>query len=160
MSITDLKVQGFSSPNAIASFVASGGIPASVQTGGNVFPIASLGTKTLVVKVSTDGGATYPTTKTHTFSADAVGLTLAALIADIQADATFMSGLTVFPVGTSELGIKTTVSGNRALKVDATSTGIGVALLQFLSGQIGNGSVTTIVDVIQDNNGQYVLFFL
>jgi hypothetical protein len=80
------------------------------------------------------------------------------VLADILGDATFMSPLTVYKQ-VDEIAIKTKVAGNRALKIDATSTGIGVSLLQFISGQIGNGSITAIVSIVQDNSGQFVLFF-
>ena len=169
MSITDLKVRGFSIPQDLASFVAGGGVIPVIKTGGNVFPM-NLQTKTLVLKISTDGGSTYATTRTHTFAAGAgVGgqagyhLTIAEVVAEIIADAAFMGGgtpdLTVYAAGV-ELAIKTKVAGNRALKVDATSTGIGAGLLQFLSAQVANGAVTSIVSIIQDSSGQFVLFFL
>ncbi len=166
--IADLKIRTFSTPNALAAFVAGGGIPAIIQTTGNVFPMTTIGDKTLVLKISVDGGATYGITRTHTFTTDVlddedavvstVGDSLAALLADIQADAVFMSGLDVYAVD-DEIFIRTQVAGNRALKIDASSSGIGVNLLQFLSGQISNGAITTLVQIFQDNNGQYVLFF-
>lgn len=163
--ITDLKSYSVPTHKQVASFVQGGGIAAIVQTAGNAFPM-NLATTTLVVKVSTDGGATYPTTKTHTFgNGSGTGgqlhyfMSISEVVADIVADATFMSGLVVYALG-NELAIKTAVSGNRALKVDATSTGIGGALLQFQSNQIGNGSITTIVSIVCDAaNGQFVIFF-
>lgn len=163
--ITDLKAHSVPTYNQVAAFVQGGGLPAIVQTAGNVFPM-NLATTTLVVKVSTDGGATYPTTKTHTFgNGSGTGgqlhyfMSIAEVVTDILADATFMSNLLVYALGV-ELAIKTAVAGNRALKVDATSTGIGASLLQFQSAQVGNGAVTAIVSIVADSaNGQFVIFF-
>lgn len=172
--ITDLKFAMFSTPAALAAFVTGGGGNALVQSGDNVFPMELEG-ETLVIKVSSDGGSTYPVTKTHTFGAgsgedhtgddpagpDQTGffMSLDEVIEDIQDDDTFMSGLLVYKYGTAQIVIKTSTVGNKALKVDATSTGIGVDLLQFLSDQIGNGSVSSVVSVIADSNGQFLIFY-
>jgi hypothetical protein len=174
VAITDLKVQSFQSPVALASFVAGGGIPAKVKTGGNVFPMELEG-ETLLIEISTDGGATYAAPVTHTFLAgsgtdhsldvppgpDQTGfyMSIEDVVADIVADGTFMADLVVYAEG-DELVIKTAVAGNRAIRVDATSSGIGAGLLQFLSDQVGNGAVTTIQQIVVDNNGQFVIFFL
>jgi len=162
VAITDLKVQSFPNFNALVDFVAGGGVPARVQTGGNEFPM-DLDGETLLIEISTDGGATYASPVTHMFGAGpgAGGVydTIAEVVAEIQTDDTFLADLIVYAVG-NELVMKTKVAGNRAVRVDADSTGIGADLLQFLSDQVGNGAVTTIQQIIQDNSGQYVLFFL
>ena len=156
--MTDLKCQTLDDANAVVAFVRGGGLPALVQTAGNVFPM-NLNGLTLVVKISTDGGATYPTTRTHTFTGLDPFNDIATVVAEIVADAVFMStDLVVYAVG-NELVVRTKVAGNKALKVDAASTGIGAAVLQFLANQVGNGSVTTVISVVQDNSGKFVLFF-
>lgn len=100
----------------------------------------SLGTKTLVLKLSTDGGSTFPTTRTHVFGAGPFA-NIGAVITDITSDAPFISGLSFTPSSTA-LKIQWTAStGDQAvLKVDATSTGIdGAGLLQFTPDQHAAG---------------------
>jgi hypothetical protein len=164
VAITDLKIGTFRTPGELADFVKTGGIPATVITGGNVFPMAALPAKTLTLAFSTDGGSTYPggSDRSHVFGAGPFA-TIDDVVADIVADAPFMGAapadlIYVFAL-VDELVIKTVVSGNRALKVKIASTAIGAGLLQYLGDQVGNGSITTIQQILTDASGQYVIYF-
>jgi len=157
----DLKMKICDVPTEVTEFARGPGVPASVQTTGNVFPM-NLNGNTIVLKISSDGGTTYPTTRTHTFAAANPYNSIADVVADVIADATFLGGgsvdIQVFAVG-SELLIRTKAVGQKALKIDATSTGIGAGKLQFASNQVGNGTVSTIISIVPDASGKYVIFF-
>ncbi len=113
---------------------------AAVTTSGNTFPITLANTNTLVVKLSTDGGATFPTTKTHT-SAGATYNTIDDLITALTGDATFMNGA-LFTVTKSgvELILTTVATGElNVIKIDATSTAISPTKIAYTSNQLGTG---------------------
>jgi hypothetical protein len=117
------------------TFVAQG----PVLLSGAQPSFSSLPTTTLVLKISTDGGSTFPTTRTHTFGAGPFA-NIAAVIADISADAPFMTGITLTAVATALKIQYSTLTGDQSvIKVDATSTGLGANKLNFTSGQQAAG---------------------
>jgi len=118
------------------TFVAAG----PVLLSGDNPSFSALPTTNLVLKLSTDAGATFPTTRTHTFGAGPFA-NIAAVIADITADGTFMTNLTVTSVGT-KLKIQwnpASPTDQNVMKVDATSTALGSNKLQYTSGQQAAG---------------------
>jgi hypothetical protein len=118
-------------------YVAKG---ASVTTSGNTFPITLGNNNTLVVKLSTDGGATFPTTKTHT-SAGASYNDIDALVAALSGDAVFTNGnlFTIGKVG-DELKLTTAATGEaNVIKIDAASSAISPTKIAFTSNQSGRG---------------------
>ena len=159
MAITDIKVKTFQNHNDLVRFFRGGDGQAEVATGGNSFAAPmELAGETLVVKISTDSGVSYSTTKTHTFG-DGPFEAIEDVIEDIEADATFIDELVVSDDG-DELVITSKAVFGVGLKVDATSTGIGGALLQFTSDQEGLLTpVTTVVQIVTDSSGHYVLFY-
>lgn len=118
------------------TFAASGPILLSADNPS----FSALPTTTLVLKLSTDGGSTFPTTRTHTFGAGPFA-NIAAVVADITGDSGFMTNLTVSAVGT-KLKIQwnpTNPTDQNVSKIDPTSTGLGTNKLQFTSGQTAAG---------------------
>ncbi len=125
----------------LAEVTAAADAGAAVVTSDGNAGFTNLGTKTLVVKISTDGGATYPTTLTHTFGAGPFA-NLAAVLADMVG---FGAGdITFADDGNGELEITTVATGSLVrVKIDATSTGInGAGLLAFTADQVASGSST------------------
>ena len=113
---------------------------ASVTTSGNTFPITLANNNTLVVKLSTDGGATFPTTRTHT-SAGASYNDIDALVAALSGDAGFTNGnlFTIAKVG-DELKLATAAVGEaNVIKIDAASTAISPTKIAYTSNQTGRG---------------------
>lgn len=124
-------------------------IPANLLTSAQVVPTTSLTGTSLVVKVSTDAGATFPVTRTHTFVGEFA--TLALLAADIQSDAGFAGTVLSASVSGSQLSIKSVQGGSSVvIKVDATSTALGAGKLSYTSGQQDAGE--------QQLNGQTLSF--
>lgn len=101
----------------------------------NTFPMTLANGDTLIVNISSDGGVTYPTTRTHT-SAGATYNTAALLAAALQADAGFVGTLLTVTSSGNEIYIQSTATGPLVgLKIDAASTAIGGAKLQFVANQ-------------------------
>lgn len=102
--------------------------------------LSNIATKTLVIKLSGDSdqfSPTFPTSKTHTFGAGPFA-NIAAVVADIAADATFLAldgttgtGLAVSSSGTSVV-IKSSVGGStKGIQFDATTSTIDNATAGF-----------------------------
>jgi hypothetical protein len=115
-----------------------------VTTNGNI-AFANVPTNTLILKISADGGGTFPTTRSHTFGAGPFA-NIAAVIADIAADNAFMGGgspdIVLSNPSGAELRIRYTGNtGDQAvLKIDPSSTAInGVGKLFFTPSQQAAG---------------------
>ena len=113
---------------------------AKLETAAQTFPMTFAGGETLNIQVSTDGGATFPVTKTFTFPAvayAAIGNLVTAL--NVQS---FTGGLfSVYASTTPATGLTLATLSNKGrvqLKV-AASTGIGGALIQYTLGQTAKG---------------------
>jgi hypothetical protein len=97
-----------------------------------VFPLTLGGAgETLLIKKSTDGGTTYPTTVTHTFSTAGPFANIAALVAELTSGSSWGGagpaavGLAISNVG-NKVVIKSVALGSLiGLQVDGTSTSIG-----------------------------------
>lgn len=113
-------------------------VPPNAVTSGNA-GFANLGAKNLVIKLSTDGGVTFPTTRTHVFGAGPFA-DINAVVSDINGDAPFIVGLTVAPSGT-ELSVKeNTGNASNVIKIDSSSNAInGVGLLAYTPNQLAQG---------------------
>jgi hypothetical protein len=135
---------GFSTSVDTTATGADVTFPASVITSGQTFATASWftgGAKTLVLKISSDSGVTYGTTVTVTASAEFNdlngGQTNTSAVYFFNHYSGFAAaGLVAEAVGT-ELRIRSTGGAGTALKVDATSTGLGSGKLLFTSGDVG-----------------------
>jgi hypothetical protein len=123
-------------------------IPANLVTSGQGATTTLTGT-TLIVEVSTDGGLTWPTTRTHGFTAEFPNA--AAIAADLQADAGFAGSVLSASASGTELSIKSVAAGqNIAIRIGAASTALGAGKLQFTSGQSDIGE--------EELNGQTLTF--
>ena len=109
-------------------------IAAVLTSGAHTFPFTSTQALTLVVEVTTDGGVTWPVTRTFTFPtpADGAYANIAALLAGINTgtrwDTTpdLPSEFTITSSGTGTLVITSTAKGSLSgLRVKASSTAIG-----------------------------------
>jgi len=112
-----------------------------LTTSGNVFGLTLTAADTLSIGISTDSGATFPTTKTHT-SAGATYANIAALVAALQADSGFVgTDLVIGNVG-DELTITTvTLAGSTTvLRVESSSTAIGSGKIRYTSLQTAQGT--------------------
>lgn len=113
---------------------------ASLTSTANTFPMTFAGGETLKIGISNDFGATYPTLSTFTFTAGAVA-NIGALVTLLNTQAFTKGQFTVSNVGNTLILSTLSVKGQIALKVDATSTAIGGALIQYTSGQVGQGEL-------------------
>lgn len=139
-------------------------VPAVLLGGTQTFSLTATNGETLVIKISTDGGATYTTTRTYTFTTGTLTFAnIGALVTELNAG-THWDGATspsptqfTFSAVGNKLKITSTGTGSLiALQVDATSTaiepGAANAKLQFTSGQ---------TDIGEENlNGQTLEFKL
>lgn len=89
--------------------------------------LGNLAGKTLQIKLSGDGGGTYPTTRTHTFGAGPFA-NVAAVIADIMGDAGFIA-----VDGATGMGLVAVASGASNIAIKGT-TGGSLKALQFMTG--------------------------
>ena len=113
---------------------------AKLETAAQTFPMTFAGGETLNIQISTDGGATFPITKTFTFPAvayAAIGNLVTAL--NVQS---FTGGLFSVSASTSPAtGLTLSTLSNKGrvqLKV-AASTAIGGALIQYTLAQTAKG---------------------
>lgn len=125
-------------------------VGAQLLGGNQTFSFTGTNGQTLVVKISADGGATYPTTRTYTFTTGTLTFAnIGALVTELNAG-THWDGATspspaqfTFSAVGNKLLIKGAATGHLAgLKVDSTSTAIGGAAnatLQFTSNQSDTG---------------------
>ncbi len=118
-------------------------VKAVLLTGTITFPTSGLSGLTLSIGVSTDSGATFPTTKTHVWSAS-VFADVAALVADINSVATLTAGgvLEAFDGGNGQLGIRTvaTPGPTSALRVNSASAATIAAGIAYVSSQSSRGA--------------------
>jgi hypothetical protein len=99
-------------------------------TNGNTFPMGSLTGKLLSFNISTDGGQTFPTTKSHTFGAGPFNA-IADVVSDCTTNLTAGGVLTVLAVG-NELRVATVQKGpNMRLRLASGSTAVSGSLLVF-----------------------------
>ncbi len=112
----------------------------ALLTSGNVFNLTLAAGNTLTIGISTDSGATFPTTKTHT-SAGATYTTAALLATALQADSSFVgTDLTVTDSGDEILISTVTLTGSdTVLRVEASSTAIGTGKIKYTSLQTAAG---------------------
>ncbi len=121
---------------------------AAVLTGGTqTFNFTPVTSQTLVVKLSTDGGNTYPTTRTFTWPNNTPITNITNLLAALNTagswdGSTLPTQFTITNNG-NKLVITNATTGDLAwIKVDSSSTGIGGAAnasLQFTSNQADGG---------------------
>lgn len=113
--------------------------PAMVVTTGQTFATTTWftgGAKTLVLKLSTDGGVTWGTTLTITAGAELANQ--AAALAFLNGYTGFTAaGLVAEALDASNIRIRSTNGAGTAIQVDATSTGLGAGGLRFTSGALG-----------------------
>lgn len=124
-------------------------MPPVLTSAAHTFPFTATTGQTVVVKLSADGGSTFPTTRTFTWPAS-VGpfANVAALLGALNTASSWDGGTlpTQFVLtssGTNKLVITSASTGDlAAIKVDSTSTGIVGATngkLQFTSNQTDTG---------------------
>lgn len=153
----------------------AGEVGAVLLTGVLTFPLTTINTTTLGVDLSTDGGATFPTHRLHTF-ASASYANVAALVAEITSAATLTSGglLVAFDAGGGRLGIRATNLGPESwIQIGATDNTGGTAAInnglsfslnqtsQGLTGAVALGGTnrihsTSLVSVVA---GQYITVY-
>jgi len=125
------------------------GVAPVLTSAAHTFPFTATAAQTLVVKLSADGGTTFPTTRTFTWPV-AVGpfANIAALLVPLNTAANWDGGTlpTQFVIsssGTNKIVITSALTGDlAAIKTDSTSTGIvgaANAKLQFTSNQTDTG---------------------
>lgn len=117
----------------VGTDVAFNNIPANLLTASQAATTTLTGTS-LSIEVSTDGGLTWPTTKTHAFAAEYANSTL--LAAALQADSAFTgAGLTLTAAASgTELSIKSVGTGPlTVIRVAAASTALGAGKIQYTS---------------------------
>lgn len=115
--------------------------PAKLVTSGNTFPITLANNDKLVVKISTDGGVTYGTTKTHT-SSGATYNTIDDLVTALAADNNLVGGglITIGKSGV-ELTVTSVATGeSNWLKIDATSNGVSPTKIAYTINQVAYGT--------------------
>lgn len=134
---------------------------APVLTGGlQTFPFTAVVPETLVVQVSTDGGATWGTTRTFTHAAAGPHADIAALLAAINTAGNWDGGTLPTQFTVSNSGNRLVITGAtagslQALRIGSASTGIGVTS----NGELMFTSLQT--DVGEENiNGQSLKFKL
>ena len=112
----------------------------ALVTSGNAFNLTLAAADTLSIDISTDSGATFPTTKTHT-SAGATYANIGALVSALQGDAGFVgTDLTISALG-NELVITSTASGSATvIRVASSSTAIGAGKIRYTSLQLAQGT--------------------
>lgn len=111
---------------------------AVLESATNTFPMTFVGGETLKIQISNDFGQTYPVTKTFTFVAG-VYATIGALVTALNVQS-FTGGLFTVLASANKLQIVTqSIKGKTVLKVDATSTAIGGALIQYTGSQLASG---------------------
>lgn len=124
-------------------------IPANLLTSGQVVPTTLLTGTSLIVEVSSDGGTTWPVTRTHGFTAEFA--TAALIAADLQADAGFAGAVLSASASGTEVSIKSVAAGqNTAIRIALASTATGAGKLQYTLGQQDVGE--------EELNGQTLLF--
>jgi hypothetical protein len=135
-------------------------MPPVLTSTAHTFPFTAVVGETLLVQISTDGGATYPTTRTFTHAAAGPHANIAALLAAINTAGNWDGGTlpTQFVVTNSgnTLVITGATGGSlRGLRIGSASTGIGVTS----NGEIGFTSLQE--DLGEENlNGQTLQFQL
>ena len=105
---------------------------AAVLTSGlHTFPFTGTDTQTLLVDVSSDGGATFPTTRTFTFNGATIGphANIAALVAALNTasrwdGAVLPTQFTITNSGNAIVITSTATSGGVALRIGAASTAV------------------------------------
>ncbi len=111
-----------------------------LTTSGNTFSLTLASGDTLAIGISTDSGGTFPTVKTHT-SAGATYANIAALVAALQADSTFVGTDLIIGNTGNELTITTaTLTGSTTvLRVESSSTALGSGKIHYTSLQTAQG---------------------
>lgn len=106
-------------------------ISAALLGGTQTFPFTATNAETLVVQVSVDGGVTFPTTKTYTFTTGTLNFAnIGAIVTELGTGTHWAGGLlpaefTVAASG-SKLKITSTATGSLiALRIGSASTSIG-----------------------------------
>lgn len=128
--------------NSPAKDVEFGDVSAELVSGTQADTTALFGggAKVLEIEISSDGGLTFGTVKSHTFAADFAGPThVADIVADLNGDAGFVGTelqAIALPVGSPTMiaikHIDPLVTGkNSALRVKSTSTATGTNKLAF-----------------------------
>ena len=111
---------------------------AVLTSGTNVFPMTFAGAETLKIDISTDGGLTFPTTKTFTFVAGAFA-NITALVTALNVQS-FTGGLFSVSNTGNVLKLSTlSIKGKVVLRVNPTSTGIGALLVNYTASQTASG---------------------
>lgn len=112
--------------------VSFNNIAANLLTSGQTYPTTSLTGTSLTIEVSSDGGLTFPTTKSHSFSGECASAAL--LAAALQGDAAFAGTTLAASASGTELSVKSIATGNSTvLRVAAASTALGAGKLQYTS---------------------------
>lgn len=113
---------------------------ASLVSGTITFPLTLLAGDLLSIDVSSDSGATFPVTKTHT-SAGAVYANIGALVSALQADALFLGGVLTISNSGNSLIINSVATGSTVvLRVAVGSTAVGPLLINYTIGQLAQGT--------------------
>lgn len=136
-------------------------IPAVLLGGTQTFPFTATNGQTLIVQISADGGSSFPTTKTYTFTTGTLNFAnIGALVTELSTGTHWAGGLlpAEFSITASGSKLKITSTGTGsliALRIGSSSTAIGLTTntqLLFTSLQ---------TDVGEENlNGQTLKFQL
>ena len=113
---------------------------ASLVSSTITFPMTLLVGETLSVDISSDSGASFPVTQTHT-SAGAVYANIAALVAALQADVLFLGGvLTVSNVGNALVINSVSTGSSTVLRINIGSTAVSPTKINYTLGQLAYGA--------------------
>lgn len=106
-------------------------VPAVLLGGTQTFAFTATNGETLLVQISTDGGATFPTTKTYTFTTGTLSFAnIGALVTELSTGTHWAGGVLptefVITASGSKLKITSTATGSlAALRIGSASTAIG-----------------------------------
>lgn len=105
-------------------------VSASLLGGTQTFPYTATNGQTLIVQISTDGGSTFPTSRTYTFATGTLNFAnIGALVTELSTGTRWGAGLpTEFSISAigSKLKITSTATGSlAAIRIGSSSTAIG-----------------------------------
>ncbi len=148
-------------------------IAASLLGGTQTFPFTATNGETLVIQISTDGGATFPTSKTYTFTTGTLNFAnIGALVTELGTSTHWSGGVLptefVISASGSKLKITSTVTGSLAgLRIGSSSTAIGVTanadlLFTSLQSDVGeeNLAAQTLKFKLNGRNKTYTVVFV
>lgn len=148
-------------------------ISAVLLGGSQTFPFTGVNGETFIIQISTDGGVTWPTTKTYTFTTGTlIFANIAALVAELSTGTHWAGGLlpAEFAITASANKVKVTSTATGSLiglRVGSSSTAIGVTtnsdlLFSSLQTDLGEENLNgqTLKFKLNDRNKTYSALFV